>query len=260
MRAFVAVLALMAVGCGQKVDHPDLAPACDPGECFTPAEGSQVAGKAGAGSASEGGEVAPISGRLITFADDFFDQGTALSTSAQVSAGGRSGARVRVNYDGTAFVLEEVLKAANNWFLVEPVATGLLPTLQLLDTRTVTAEGLTLGVVQSLTVDGIFALLSTERSTERAQVVLRVVDAQGAAVRGVRAALTAERVAYRTAGAWLSNDEGTDDSGMIFLGNVQAGSALTTTTVALSGTASARVQVALQAGATTVVTVVVAKK
>jgi hypothetical protein len=261
MRAFVAVLAALAgVGCGQKVDHPELAPACDPGECFTPPEGSQGGGKGGTSSSDGGEQLAAFSGQLITFADDFFDQGTALSTSAQVSATGKSGARVKADYDGASFDLEDVLKAAGNWFLVEPTATGLLPTLQPVDTRSTNSGGLTLGVAQNLTIDGIFALLGTERSTERAQVVLHVVDAKGVSVLGVKAALTAERIAYRTASAWLSNDEGTDDSGMIFLGNVQVGSALTTTTIALSGSASARVSVAIQAGVTTIATVVVTPK
>lgn len=261
MRALVAVLAVIAtVGCGQEVDHPDLAPGCSPGECFSPPEGSQAGGKAGANSSDGSEQVATFSGQLITFADDFFEQGTGLSTPAKVSATGKRSARVRADYDGTAFELVDVLKTAGNWFLVEPSATGLLPTLQPVDTRSTNSDGLTLGVAQSLTIDGIFALLGTERSTERAQVVLRVVDAQGISVPGVHAALTAERIAYRTASAWLSNDEGTDDSGMMFLGNVQTSSALTSAVVALSGSASARIPVAIQAGTTTVATVVVARK
>lgn len=261
MRAFaLAVVALAACGCGQKTEHPGYAPGCDSDQCFTPPTSSLGGGSEAAGGAASDGEVGSLSGNVVVFADDFFEQGTVLTTAARISAVGRGGGRVRADYDGASFQLEGVLKTAGNWFLVEPIGTGLLPTLTAVDTRSSTSDVLSVGLAQSLTVDGIFALMGTERASERAQVVLHVVDAQGASVAGVRTTFVAERVGYRAAGSWLANDEGTDDSGLLFLGNVEVGSALTTVTVVLSGSATGRAQIAVQAGAVSVASVVVAKK
>jgi hypothetical protein len=160
-----------------------------------------------------------------------------------------------------SFQLDGVLKEAVNWFLVTPAAgSGALPTITPIDTRSATSNALKVGVARSTDVEGIFLNLGTDLGLGRAQVVLRVVDSQNRSVTGVKAALTAEVTAYRMAGAWVKDGAGTDDSGMIFLGNVQAGSAITTVTVALSGAASARVDVAIMAGATTVVTAIVTAK
>jgi len=261
MRAFVlAVAALAACACGQKADHPEYAPGCDTGRCFTPPTSSLGGGNESAGGAGSEGALGAVSGNVIAFADDFFDQGTVLTTAATVSAVGQGGGRVKANYDGASFELEGVLKTAANWFLVEPLGNGVLPTLTPVDTRSTTSDLLGVGVAQSLTVDGIFSLMGTERAAERAQVVLHVVDAQGASVAGVRTTFVTERVGYRAAGSWLVNDEGTDDSGLIFLGNVAVGSALTTATVALSGNATGRAQIAIQAGTVSVATVLVARK
>lgn len=259
MRASIWALVLACAGCSQEVDHPDFVPTCEPGECLGPAPGGGISNNGGADSGGTE-EVGTFTGSVRTYADDFFDAGTALTTPATVSAIGEQGSRVRGDYDGSSFQLDGVLKAAGNWFLVEPIGAGLLPTLTPVDTRVITTDLPAIGVVQSLTIDGVFALMGTERSTERAQIALRVVDAQGASIAGALAEVTAERIAYRTAGTWVANEEGTDDSGLIFLGNVAVGSALTTTTVVLSGRATGRAQVALQAGAVTVATVVVTKK
>jgi hypothetical protein len=58
----------------------------------------------------------------------------------------------------------------------------------------------------------------------------------------------------------LGSDVGTDDSGLILIGNASAGSALSRASVTLRGAASARVEVAILAGAATVVTAVVNPK
>jgi hypothetical protein len=216
----------------------------------------------GSGGESGGGEEAlgTFTGDVSTYANDFFDTGTVLTTGATVSATGRNGSRVKANYDGTAFQLPGVLKTAGNWFLVEPVSIGLLPTLTPVDTRSTTSDVLSIWLAQSLTIDSIFALMGTERAEDRAQIALHVVDANRTSVSGVRVSVTAERIGYRTSGTWLANEEGTDDSGMIFLGNVPVGSALTTIDVNFTGNASGRAELALQGGAVTVATVVVSRK
>jgi hypothetical protein len=115
-------------------------------------------------------------------------------------------------------------------------------------------------------MDTIFLSLNTERSLDRAQVVLRIVDSQSRSVVGVHASAssTPEVLGYRTAGTWLRDNSGTalatDDSGMVVLGNLRAGSALSTVRITLSGAATARVDVETMAGATTLVTAVVAMK
>jgi hypothetical protein len=258
MRALYWALAVALSGCGQEVDHPEYAPACEARECAPPISGATGGGNEG-GSDSAAEEVGTLTGDVVTFSTDFFDNGKVLTTGATVSAEGQNGSRVSGSYDGTTFQLEGVLKTAGNWFLVEPVSVGLLPTLTLQDTRGITSERLSPGLAQTLTVDGIFALMGAERAEGRAQVVLRVVNAQGVAVSGVRAEVTAERIGYRAAGSWLSSGEGTDETGLIFLGNVQVASTLTDLDVVLAGSASGRARVAAQPGAVTVATVIATK-
>jgi hypothetical protein len=111
-----------------------------------------------------------------------------------------------------------------------------------------------------LVVDGIFLASSgTEISLDRAQIALRLVDPQLRSVSGVTAKLTAEITAYRAAGSWVAvtMQNITDDSGMLFFGNVPVGSALSPTTITLSGAATAKIEVMIQAGAISVVTAVV---
>jgi hypothetical protein len=164
------------------------------------------------------------------------------------------------NYDGTGFGLKGVLKDDANWFLVDPDKNqGVLPTLTVVDTRATRADALRVGVARQEDIEGIYQLsLAGEPSAERAQVVLTIVDEQGRSVPGVSAQLTAEVIAYRTEQTWDASQGGlTDQSGMIFLGNVPASQALGTTDVILGGVVSARVEVRLLAGATSVVTVTV---
>jgi hypothetical protein len=204
--------------------------------------------------------VIDANGQVLAFQDDFFDAGIVYDGTADISATGLSGARVKGTYDGTSFQLDNVLKAAGNWFLVEPDdTTGVLPTLTAIDTRTAKMDGFAVGVVRRLDIDGIFALsLAGEPAAERAQVVLRIVDEQLRSIPGVRAQFTAEVVAYRSEGTWDATEAGqTDDSGLIFLGNVPATPSLTIATVALSGTVNARVEIRTLAGATTVVNAIV---
>lgn len=262
MRASLLVLPwlLLCVACGQKLDHPDAAAACDPTvtDCrYTPmlSTGSDGGGNEAGADSGGGTEVATFSGAVLAFDDDYFDRGAFLAGKAEVAATGEAGARITGNYDGTEFQLTRVLRSATNWFLVTPeLASGMLPTLSPIDTRKDVA--LTVGVASAAVVDGIFvATTGTERSTERAQIVLHFVDEQLRAVPGVTAKLTAEVTAYRAAGAWIG--EATDASGMVFLGNVQAGTALSKAKVTLGGTVSGTVEVTIVAGATTVLTAIV---
>ena len=261
MRASVPLVAVvLCVACQQELDHPDAAAACDPSvmKCvITPptAMGSGDGNEGGGSSVAE--ETATFSGSVLAFDDDYFDQGDSFTGMAKVSATGESGARVATDYDGTSFELNKVLKDPGNWFWVEPAAsTGMLPTLMPVDTRTSRADLLTVGVVNGLDVDSIFSFLNTERSVERAQVVLTLLDKSLRSVPGVTATLTSEVTAYRAAGGWIG-DEVTDNSGMIFFGNVQAGSALSSVSISLRGAVSTRVDVKVATGAVTVVTAIV---
>lgn len=266
MRRLSVLLALgLLAGCGNKVDHPDAAGGCDPNvdDCkYTPVEsGGTPSPGGGSGGSSAGAGVVDAIGQVLAFQDDYFDAGIVYDGTADISATGLSGARVEGTYDGTSFQLDNVLKAAGNWFLVEPDDdTGVVSTLTAVDTRMSKANGYTIGVVRRLDIDGIFALaLAGEPSEERAQVVLRIVDEQGRAVPGVRAQFTAEVVAYRSEATWDATEAGqTDDSGLIFLGNVPATPTLTIATVALTGTVNARVEIRTLAGTTTVVDAIVA--
>lgn len=263
LSSIALVLGLLA-GCGDKVDHPEAAAGCDPNvqKCtYLPGESGRTPIGGGDGGASSGdNDVADVTGQVLAFKDDYFDQGAVYTGTAAVSATGLSGARVETSYDGTSFELKNVLKSSSNWFLVEPEDNaGVLPTLTVVDTRVLKAGALTIGVAQRLDVEGIFQLsLSGEPSPERAQVVLRVVDDQERSLPGVRAQFTAEVVAYRSQETWDATDEAeTDESGLIFLGNVPATRALTIASVALTGAVNARVEIRTLAGATTVVSAIV---
>jgi hypothetical protein len=253
--------------CGQKIDHPDAAPPCDPAttqcDVHVPNMGGGLPAPSNQGGEGSGGgeeELVTLTGQVVAYADDSFDQASTFPAKADVSAVGEGGARVASVYDGTQFQLMDVLKASANWFLVEPAAsTGMLPTLTPVDTRTA-SSGYLLGVASSVNIDRIFLNLGTDRSGERAQVVLHVMDAQGRPVSGVRAELTAEKIAYRTAGTWVANDDGTDGSGLIFFGNVPSGTALAPLVVTLSGAATARVEVSVRTGAVTVASALVSAK
>jgi hypothetical protein len=258
---WLPLLALCA-GCGQKVDHPDLAPECDPGseDCNTyrpPQSGSPGGGNEG-GADSTDPEGATVSGQVLVYSDDFFDQGLVFNGQADVSAVGSNGSRVEGRYDGSAFELAEVLKASDNWFMVEPDSgEGMMPTITAVDTRIAKSDGYAIGLASELTVDNLFVLLGGERSPLLADLVVTVVDQQGRSVAGVQAQLAAEVIAYREAGGWVTSDAGTDDSGMIFLGNAQATAALSKVTIVLSGAVSARVEARAKAGAITILTAVV---
>jgi hypothetical protein len=263
---FVALLACSA--CGQKLDHPGNAPACDPAVMNCQSVGNPEIGSGNgnaAGADSGAAAVATFSGQVLAFGDDYFDQGIIFNGKAQVSAAGDSSSRVTGAYDAGSFQLDGVLKTAVNWFLVVPEGTGTLPTLSAVDTRASKSDALVVGLASSLDLDGMFGNSGTDRSVERAQVVLHVVDQQSRSVPGMKGTIsaTAEITEYRLVSAWVKDDAGTgitDDTGMIFFGNVQAGSALTKATVALSGSATSRIDVDIQVGAVTVVTVIVAGK
>jgi hypothetical protein len=266
MRALVSVVPLLlCFACQPPPDIADPAPACDPKvmKCVVSSpSGMGASGNEGGADSGGGEEVANFSGSVIAFDDDYFDRGAAFTGMAAVSATGQSGARVKGNYDGASFQLVNVLKDASNWFLVEPeLASGMLPTLMPLDTRTTKADQLSLGVANSTVVDSIFMLsgASTERSVERAQVVLTLVDTKLRSVPGVTGTLTSEMTAYRTAGSWVgvTTQNVTDSSGMIFFGNVPAGSALSTATISLTGAVTARVTVTIKAGVLTAVNAIV---
>jgi len=265
MRALVRLVPLLiCVACGQKVETAAPAPDCDssvmkcgyqpPGLSTLPTGGNEGGASSGSNDAST------LTGQVLEYGDDFFDRGTAFMGMAMVSASGQAAARVSGNYDGTSFQIDGALRSATNWFLVVPADTnaGVLPTITPIDTRTITTQMLSVGAARAQDVLGIYqlSLASTELSADRAQIVLHVVDSQGHGVSGVLAAFTAELVAYRVQASWIQNQaSGTDDSGLIFLGNVMASSVLSTVTVPLSGTMlNARVDAMVMAGAVTVVT------
>ncbi|HKY37506.1 MAG TPA: hypothetical protein VJN18_16300 [Polyangiaceae bacterium] len=264
MRLSVPGLALgLTLACGNKVDHPAGLPDCDRstmdcGGYRPPSAGDPgLPGTGGSGGSSSQPEGATFQGDVLVFTNDFFEEGIPYAKAAEISATGESGARVAAPYDGTSFELENVLKDATNWFMVEPEASsGMLPTITPIDTRVVKAEGISLGLASEAIVDGLFALVGSERSQERAQIVVRVVDEEGRSIAGVVGGLTAEIVAYREAGSWIIGDVETDDSGMIFFGNVPAEQALGLESIPLSGSVGVRVEALSRAGAITIVTAV----
>jgi hypothetical protein len=260
--AKVTLLLTLLSGCGNEVDHPDSAAGCDPQvmKCiYTPPQMGAV-GIGSGGESGDGDQTTNWSGQVLAFKDDYFELGSVFTGNAEVSATGVSGGRVKARYDGTGFALKDVVKSGTNWFLVDPDDNqGVVPTLTVVDTRAAKADDLDIGVARQADVDGIYQLaLAGEPAPGRAQIVLKVTDDEGRALSGVTAQLTAEIIAYRVDTAWNALEGGsTDESGMIFLGNVPASASLATANVVLSGATSARIEVRTLAGATTVVNAVV---
>lgn len=272
MRVSAGLIAIACcAGCGQKLEHPALAPSCDPAtmDCRTTTpgsgSGSSPGDHQGSGGAGSDSGLATFSGLVIQFDDDYFDQGTAFPNPATISATGDGGLRTSTSYDGKSFELNDVLLAPANWFLVEPTGNGVMPTLGAIPTRSIATTDLRLGLANTTAVDGIFLNSGTDRSLERAQLVVHVVDTQLRSVPGIRGTVSAmaEVTEYRMAGAWIPDDGATsvtDDTGMLFFGNVVAGSSLTKASVALAGTTTSRIDVELKSGAITVVNAMVTGK
>jgi len=223
---------------------------------------SSTEAAAGAGNTDEG--PVAVSGKIIQFADDYFDQGPLFASLAKVSAVGENGARVSADYDGASFHFDALLEAPANWFLVEPEGQVALPTLTAVDTRAIAGGALTLGVATNDALRQIFLNSGTDASLQRAELVVHVLDSQQRSLPGVRGTLSipAEVTEYRMAATWVPGDTQsvTDDSGMLFFGNVTAGSDLTAATLILSGSTSSRLTVQLKTGALTVVTVIAPAK
>lgn len=259
-RVLPLLVALLGLSCASKDDHPAAAPPCDPAttDCHQPPLSSGAPGD-GSGGADSGQDTADWSGQVYQYRDDYFDQGVVFTGQAKVSADGKT-ARVSDIYDGTVFELAGVAQKASNWFLVEPqVGSGMLATITPLDTRAKVGN-LKVGLAPEQLVDGIygFSLSGAVRDTSKAQIVLRVIDGKGIALAGVTAHVTAELVAYRAEDSWLDDITTTDDSGMVFLGNVPAVPTLSGVNIVLSGEVNARVEAQVLAGATTVVNAIVA--
>jgi hypothetical protein len=266
MRTSLACALLALTACGESIDHPDRAPACDPAttDCsYPPPSASKGGGQVGSSSGGDAGApgddpVGAWSGEVVVQGGLFFERSSAYGAGAEVSADG-AGKRVNARATGGAFELEGVLKTEENWFLVEPDSRSeVLPTITPVDTVTKSSGGIP--VLTSLDVDQIFmlSLVPSERALQRAQLVLTVIDEQGRGVSGITARAGAEVVVYRSADFWAAT-EGmtTDNSGMVFLGNIPASSALARGTVTLAGARVASIDVRLKAGAVTLATVVV---
>ena len=168
MRLLVPLLALgLTLGCGPKVDHPDAAPDCDPAtmDCggYKPPAAGDSGVVIGSGSGGEGptsAEGATVAGDVLVFTDDFFDQGLPFAGEADISATGESGSRVEGHYDGASFELMGVLKDPTNWFMVVPEeGSGMLTTVTPIDTRILSADGISLGLASQAVVDGLFVLV-----------------------------------------------------------------------------------------------------
>lgn len=257
------VAALLSLSCGEENQHPPAADPCDPAtmNCDKPPHAGGGPTNPGQGGADSGGDqTGTATGRVLQYTDDFFDDGVTYARPAKVSAMGTSSARVSADYEGASFELEDVRKTASNWFMVEPEqGSGMLPTITPVDTR-LRLNDLGVGLTSERLIDGIFqqSLASTERSDGRAQIVMRVIDTKGSALEGVQATFTTELIAYRDGDTWLTEAVATDETGMIFFGNVAASVALTTVKIVLTGAVTAQVEVTIAAGATTVVSAVVA--
>ncbi|HET9953986.1 MAG TPA: hypothetical protein VFQ61_05765 [Polyangiaceae bacterium] len=216
-------------GCVERSSHPPDAEPCPPGTpCVVPVisvRGTQVPneGSDGEGGAKNGGE-GELTGRVLEVITDSFSPSGVHTAPAWVEVLGTNGLVVRAEWDGKeAFTLDGFSRSRTSWFSVRPDAgNAWLRTLQLVDTERYEASDLLL--VSSDVVTTALSLVSVPVTPSAIAGHALLVFYSGASPKaGVRVQVAgAELVAYASGGTWSRDEDRTDTSGAVLLGNVRA--------------------------------------
>jgi hypothetical protein len=238
---FAALLALSWVfGCGDERGLPD--PAVCVGDCGSGAlvgSGSGKGGSGGSGGSSGNGSSAPVelNGTVLRLNDlDFnaagFSRAEPYRDVAKVTVEGASSTTVSVDYNGfDPFLLSGVRRGPEVWTLVEPSDTSAdaMPTLQPLftaDAPSSAALELDVAVLRATTLDTAYSVLTNPvvREPSRGHAVLLFLDGDEPIAGVTVSAPNAERVIYAAGGTYSDDETATDESGLVLLSNVPAGS------------------------------------
>ena len=256
----VVPLIALALGCQkEEEDRPPFVSGCKT-NCSSGGNGIGGSDAGGAGGADGENEAITVSGSLVLFADDAFDETATFVQQARVriQEPKKDGSYVGANYDGTEFTVAGALKSSGSWVYVEMASdqTDYWSTLTRQDTREGTIEA---PVVARTSLLEVFDSQSKTPTTTLAQLVVRVVDKSGKGIEGVTITVPgADFVTYRDLGVWTGLPEATTEEGLAFAGNVAAGFFPgSVPEVSLAGTVKRLLTPVLAAGAVTLVTVVV---
>lgn len=226
----VAALAAL-VACGEERDRSDPVAVCQ-GDCdpgLGQISGAKTSPDSGSSSTTGGGEPnVTLRGDLGVFPDDRFDPGNLAPFGglATVVAGDSNAQPVSAPYDGMAFTLQGILAGEATRVLVVPTDPDALPMPTLLRMDTRESATVTLPLVNSGVLTGIFAFVSSQGvlNPDRAQLVLRFVDEDRQPVAGVRVDVgPAEFIAYAQGAGWSDDFAAqTDPSGLAVAANLAA--------------------------------------
>jgi hypothetical protein len=237
----VFIVACLIAGCERDEERPRVlgcaSGRCTPGLVAGPGAGSDGGSGSDADATDAGGNDAGVSagttvtGRVAVMNGETFEPAitTPLLEPTLVVAEAARGGFVEMTARAAEYTLSGIAIAADTWFVVTPDAVSdVAPTLQRVDTRAAAGSN---GVAADLlavrfsSLDVVLNVLTipAERLPGRAHAVLRIVDAAGVPLRGVRANSRADEVVAYDAGQTYSDAvEGTDARGVIVLANVAA--------------------------------------
>jgi hypothetical protein len=217
-------------------------PAVCEGDCGSGAlvgSGFGNGGSGGSGGSSGNGSSSPVelSGTVLRLNDlgfnaAGFSQAEPYRDPAKVTLEGASSTTVSVDYNGfDPFLLSGVRRGPEVWALVEPndASADAMPTLQPVftaDAPSSAALELDLAVLRATTLDAAYSVLTNPvvREPSRAHAVLLFLDANEPIAGVTVSAPNAERVIYAADGTYTDDEIETDETGLVLLSNVPAGS------------------------------------
>jgi hypothetical protein len=220
-----ALLAVLSSPACQEQERAPLADvACeDPARCPGNPKGSGSGGTGGAGGGGGGADAVTVTGSISVLASDDLVTTVPLGDAATVTLEGSSGSPIEATYDGKSFALAGVRSAAEIWATIDPGPPALF-TLQPVDTRGPDPLELLLVPRPVLELIGSVLTLPTAPAEGRAQIVLRLVDAETGKPRaGVRLAHpSAESIVYDAAGSYSDSVDASGPRGIALLWNLEA--------------------------------------
>ncbi len=263
-RFLVLTPMLWSLGCtSEESTHPPFCTDCIPTGATTIGTSSGGADSTG-GTTNAAGTATTVNttGQIVDVEDSTFriETGT-ISTNTFLVQAPTSGGVVFESTVTSAFTLDGVLASRAAWLTAKPATNSdLMRGVVGFDSTTQSNVVIPLVRQSNLELVANSLMSMTTIDNAKAQVVLRIIDAAGLAVSGVKATVTAaENVAYDSLAGYSDDAAGTGSSGLAFLFNIPASSVPLATVLTLSGTATAHYSVFVLAGAATIGEVVVAR-
>jgi len=252
------LLVLGSMGCSSDESNSH-APFCTDPACVStlrPTVGTSSGGADSTGdttNVSGAGTTVSIEGQIVAVSEGTFAVSSASLSSTFVVQAPTAGGTVLESTVASTFSFEGVVRSRTAWLAAKPSsASDLMPGLVGFDSTS--QQSVVIPLIRKTSLDLVANSLSsmTTLDSSTAQIVLRFVDTNGKAVRGVKAAVTgATVVAYDYLGSYSNDVDSTGTSGLAFLFNIPASAVPLTTTLNLSGAVTAEYSLWVEAGAAT---------